>query len=139
MKIKLAEVKTRHRSLCLLGNKKLPIKLSYAIGKNIMKLQGEMEDIEKARINLIQQYAEKEGDGTYKVVDGHYELGDNAEKFSDEYKEFLDTEQEIDIRTVPEEVVESMDDSRYDVLTVAEMIALEFMLEKPIEQAEPEV
>lgn len=136
MKIKLAEVKTRHQSLCLLGNKKLPIKLSYAIGKNIMKLQSEMEDIEKARINLIQQYAEKEGDGTYKVVDGHYELGDNTEKFSDEYKEFLDSEEEIAICTVPEAVVEDMDDSRYDVLTVAELIALEFMLEKTIEEVE---
>lgn len=139
MKIKLAELKTRHQSLCVLGNKKLPIKLSYAIGKNIMKLQSEVDDIEKARINLLEQYAEKNEDGTCKKENGHYQLGDNKQAFADEYNEFLDAEQEIDIYTVPEEVVESMDDSRYDVLTVAELIALEFMLEKPIEQVELEV
>ena len=131
MKIKLAEIKSRHQSLCMIGNKKLPINISYAVGKNIMKLQEELESIEKARIKLVEQYAEKEEDGTCKVVDGHYELGDNEQKLNEEFMEFMNSETEITVHTVPEAILETVEDVRYDALTPAELIALDFMLEHP--------
>lgn len=131
MKFKLAEIKSRHQSLCMIGNKKLPIKISYAVGKNIMELQKELESIEKARIKLVEQYAEKEEDGTCKVVDGHYELGDNEQKLNEEFMEFMNSETEITVHTVPEAILETMEDVRYDALTPAELIAIDFMLEHP--------
>lgn len=129
MKIRLSEVRGRHQALCTLGNKKLPIKLSYAIGKNIMALQEELDAVEKARIGLLELYAEKDEDGTFKVKDGHYELGENEHKFNEEFIEFMNTETEIVIYTVSEEIVVSTDNERYDALTPAELISFDFMIE----------
>lgn len=138
MKIKLAEVRQRHQALCTLASKKLPVKLSYAIGKNIMKLQEEMDVIEKERIKLVEQYAVKEEDGSFKNVDGHYDIGDNEQQLNAEYSELLNMDTEMEIHTVPEYIVECMDDPRYDVLTAAELIAIEFMLEhQTSEEVEP--
>lgn len=135
MKIKLAEVKVRYKTLCSLANKKLPVKVSYAISKNIMKLQEETETLEKERVKLAEQYAVKGEDGEPKVIDNSYVMEENQEAFAKEYQEFLDTETEVMIYTIPEDVMECMDDSRYDVLTPAELIALDFMIEHP--EAEP--
>lgn len=135
MKIKLAEIKARHKNLCTLGNKKLPVKVSYAISKNIMKLQEEAETLEKERVKLAEQYAVKGEDGNPKVINNSYVMEENQEEFTKEYRELLDTETEIMIYTIPEDVIECMDDARYDVLTPAELIALDFMLEHP--EAEP--
>ena len=133
MKIKLAEIKSRHQLLCMIGDKKLPIKISHAVGKNILKLQEELEAIEKARIKLVEQHAEKEEDGTCKIVDGHYELGDNEQKLNEEFMEFMNSEVEVAVYTVPEAILETMEDVRYDALTPVEVIALDFMLEHPQE------
>lgn len=135
MKFKLAEVKVRHQTLCNLGNKKLPVKVSYAISKNIMKLQEEVETLEKERVKLAEQYAVKGEDGKPKVINNSYVMEENQEVFAKEYQEFLDTETEIMIYTIPEELIECMDDDRYDVLTPAELVALDFMIEHP--EAEP--
>lgn len=141
MKIKLAEIKNRHQALCMLGSRKFPIKLSYAIGKNILKLQEETDFIEKARVKLVEQYAEKEEDGSCKIVDGHYELGENEQKLNEEFMEFMNSEVEVAVYTVPEAILETMEDVRYDALTPAELIALDFMLEHPqetvVEEIEP--
>lgn len=141
MKIKLAEVRNRHQALCMIGDKKLPIKLSYAVGKNIMKFQEELESIEAARIKLVEQYAKKSEDGSFEMKDGHYDVGENEQKLKEEFTEFLNTETDIDIHTVPEGIVENMEEARYDALTPAELIALDFMLEEPqkntIDEAEP--
>lgn len=133
MKIKLAEIKSRHQALCMIGNKKLPIKLSYAIGKNILKLQEEWGAIEKARIKLVEQYAEKDDNGACKMSDGRYDVGENEQKLNEEYAEFLNSETELTVYTVPEAIMETMEDVRYDALTPAELIALDFMLEHPQE------
>lgn len=139
MKIKLVEVKNRHQALCMLGSKKLPIKLSYAVGKNILKLQEELDAIEKARIKLVEQYAEKDESGACKMQDGHYDVGDNEQKLNEEYAEFLKTETDITVYTVPEELLDTLEDAKYDALTPAELIALDFMLEHPapVPEAKP--
>lgn len=135
MKIKLAEVKARLQILCKLGDKKLPVKISYAISKNIMQLQEESDALEKARIQLVEQFAEKDEDGKPKVIDNAYVMNGDKEKCMKEYQEFLEMEAEIMIYTVSEEILENMDDTRYDVLTPAELVGLDFMIEHP--EAEP--
>lgn len=140
MKIKLAEIKSRHQALCMIGNKKLPIKLSYAISKNILILQKEAETLEKERIKLLEQYAQKDEAGKPKITDGHYELGNNEEKVNEEFKAFMNSEEEFDVYTVPVEVVDLLEDPRYDILTPAELISIDFMLEQPqavTEEVEP--
>lgn len=127
--MKLKEVIQRNQQLNTISDKRLPVKISYAIAKNAQTLQKEAELIEKERIKLLEQYAEKDEDGNPKTDGGNYVLGDNMEKYTEEYKEYLDTDVEVDIHKFPETELDKLDDPRYDVLTATELAALEFMLE----------
>lgn len=129
MKMKLAEVRVAHANLMALSHKKLPHKLAYAVAKNLMKLESESKLIEERRMEMITTYVVKDEEGNPVIKDARYDLGNNEENFNKEYTEFMETETEIDIHTISCTELDMLDDSRYDVLTAAEMIALDFMLE----------
>ena len=128
MKMTLLEVLNRQRTLSEFVSKKLPYKLAYAISKNLAKLQAEAEIIDKGRIALVEEYAVKDEDGKPVVKDNNYDLGENAATFSAEFNKYMSTETDVDIYTVPESVL-GTDDPRFDVLTVAQIVALDFMIE----------
>lgn len=140
MKMKLKEVQVRLQNLAKLGTKTFPAKLSFAISCNIEKLQKEAEHIEKERKKLCEQYAEKDDDGKPVMVDSviggkeskEYKMDTSARTaFGEEYESLLDTEVDVTIRTVKTEVVEQCERAeRYDIPTVAELLALAFMLEE---------
>lgn len=140
MKMKLREVQVRLQNLAKLGTKTFPAKLSFAISCNIEKLQKEAEHIEKERKKLCEQYAEKDDDGKPVMVDSvlngkeskEYKMDGTARAaFAEEYDSLMDTEVDVTIRTVKTEVVEQCERAeRYDILTVAELLALTFMLEE---------
>lgn len=136
MKLSLLEVKQKYTVLNNLGDKKLPVKLSYAIGRNFLRLKEEVDVIDSTVKSLLEQHAEKDENGIPKKREnGTYEIIDETHVDA-EYKKFLKEEVEVTIHTVPESVLEEMEDGRYDVLTIAEIVALDFMLEKP-EEVEP--
>ena len=136
MKLSLLEVKNKYNVLNSLGDKKLPVKLSYAIGKNFLKLKEEVDIINQATKALLEQYAEKDDDGNPKKnEDGTYVIEDET-CVNAEYEKFLKDEVDITIHTVPESILEESENERYDVLTIAEIVALDFMVEKPAEAAE---
>jgi len=60
MNFKLKEVFSLTRSLPVLTNKELPIKISYRLLKLLKQCSVEMESMEKARIKLVDKYAETE-------------------------------------------------------------------------------
>lgn len=128
MKMKLSDVRVRYQNLWELSKKKLPHKLAYAIAKNILKLEAEGKLIEERRMDIIHTYAKKDEDGKLITNGINYELGDNAEIFNKEFNDFLETETVVDIHTVNSQILEISEDPRYDVLTVTELIALDFML-----------
>lgn len=140
MKMKLKEAQARLQNLAKLGTKTFPAKLSFAISCNIEKLQKEAEHIEKERKKLCEQYAEKDDDGKPVMVDSvingveskEYKMDAAARAaFGEEYDSLLDTEVDVSIRTVKTEVVEQCERAdRYDIPTVAELLALAFMLEE---------
>lgn len=86
-------------------------KFAYAITKNTRLIDAELEimkeiaqsgvpeklqEFESKRIALIEKYAEKNEDGTFKTVNGNYDVqGDNLVAFQAEYdtltKEYADT------------------------------------------------
>ena len=72
MKMTLNEILIRYSSIVKLSEKKLPIKLSYALLKNIFKLRNESEIIDNNRIKLAEIYAEKNDDGSPKTKDGNF-------------------------------------------------------------------
>lgn len=140
MKMKLRETQVRLQNLAKLGTKTFPAKLSFAISCNIEKLQKEAEYIEKERKKLCEQYAEKDDDGKPVMVDSvlngkeskEYKMdGTTRAAFAEEYDSLMDTEVDVTIRTVKTEVVEQCERAeRYDIPTVAELLALAFMLEE---------
>lgn len=129
MKMTLADVKVRQQALAEIAPRRLPGKLAYAIGKNLMALQEAAELIERQRVAIAESYAKKDEEGKPIVKDNSYDM-ENMEAFKTEFGEFLAEEEEIEVRTVPVSVLEMLDEARFYALSPAEMIAIDFMLEE---------
>lgn len=129
MQMKLSEVRVRQQNLMQFASKKLPNKLGYAIAKNLIKLESEVSLIEKQRIAIIEGYAKKDEAGNPVIENNVYDIKGHEEDFQKEYSEFLETETEIDIYTVPCDVLDQLENDRYDVLSPAELVTLDFMIE----------
>ena len=133
--MKLGEVKGTLDGLLQIAGKNLPVKVSYAIAKNIKVLNEEFKTIEEQRIKLCEKYAKK--DDTDKPItiekNGNqvYQFDDNDEqKVNEEYAELLEEETKLDIHKVNIHEFEKCDQSdRYDILNASEYSALEFMID----------
>lgn len=133
MQMTLLEVRSRQQNLLALSRMKLPYKLAYGISKNLMKLEQEVKLIEERRISMLDIYAKKDDEGKLIIEGAAYDLGENEETFRKEFTEFLETETEVDIHMVPYDSMEKLDESRFDTLTPAELISLDFMIKQPEE------
>lgn len=112
-----------------LASKRLPVKVAYAISRNLDKMNNIITSYETARKTLLDQYAEKDEEGKAKVKDGNYVIQeDQKQAFSDEMKELLEVENEIDLHTINMDEVEKCDTDKYDSLTTADLMALDIMI-----------
>jgi len=91
MKVKLGTIQLAQSGFVTLMKSSMPIKLSYAVSKNVRKIATEAEDIEKFRQELIKKYGKEDGKGGIQVTP------ENSEVFNKEYGEFMDQEIEIDL------------------------------------------
>lgn len=129
MKMKLGEIQGRLQAILNIAEKKFPVKVSYAIMKNEKVLESEYKDLDQQRIKICEAYAEKDSEGKALVKDEKYVFSQKNQKACDrEYKELLEEEVEIEIYTVDAEELDKCDDnSRYDVPTAADYMAMDFM------------
>lgn len=112
-----------------LASKRLPVKVAYAISRNLDKMNNIITSYETARKTLLDQYAEKDEEGKAKVKDGNYVIQeDQKQAFSDEMKELLEVENEIDLHTINMDEVEKCDTDKYDSLTTADLMTLDVMI-----------
>ena len=114
---------------------KLPIKLSYAISKNLSVLEKEANLIDDNRIKLAEAYAEKNPDGT-PIIDKNkcYVINEAAlPSLNKEIAEYYRTITSIDICKANIKELDKLEESRYDALSPAEISALDFMLEDIME------
>lgn len=112
-----------------LASKRLPVKVAYAISRNLDKMNNIITSYETARKTLLDQYAEKDKEGKAKVKDGNYVIQeDQKQAFSDEMKELLEVENEIDLHTINMDEVEKCDTDKYDSLTTADLMTLDIMI-----------
>lgn len=89
-----------------LTNMELPIKLSYAISKNITKINRELVVYNKERQKLIEKYGEKDEESKLKTKeDGTINILD-IDSFNKDLKEILDIETEVDIHVIDLEKVD---------------------------------
>lgn len=135
MDLTLGEIRDKYKVFVVISSKKLPIKLSYAISKNLSVLEKEANLIDDNRIKLAEAYAEKNPDGT-PIIDKNkcYVINEAAlPSLNKEIAEYYRTVTSIDICKANIKELDKLEDSRYDALSPAEISALDFMLEDIIE------
>lgn len=135
MDLTLGEIRDKYKVFVAISSKKLPIKLSYAISKNLSVLEKEENLIDNNRIKLAEAYAEKNPDGT-PIIDKNkcYVINEAAlPSLNKEIAEYYRTVTSIDICKANVKELDKLEDSRYDALSPAEISALDFMLEDIME------
>lgn len=107
-----------------LTNMELPIKLSYAISKNITKINRELVVYNKERQKLIEKYGEKDEESKLKTKeDGTINILD-IDSFNKDLKEILEIETEVDIHVIDLEKVD------VDInITPGEIMLVDYMFE----------
>ena len=109
-------------------NKKIPVKVGFAINRNLAILDPIASAYEDERRKIIDKYAEKDERGSPKISDGKYVLND-PENYKKDMKELLEMENEINFYTIPIDDLAKCDEDKFDSLTPDELEALYNMIE----------
>jgi hypothetical protein len=102
MKLSNETIVNSANALSQLSVMELPVKVSYAIAKNINKIEKELKVYNAERQKLIQKYAIKDTDGKPKI-DGNGTMNiqeDFLEDWNKDTKELSAIENEIDIHLI---------------------------------------
>lgn len=127
--MKASTIQKTYTELAGVKAKKLPVKMSFILSRNLKKMEEVVSDIDGKRNDLLGLYGEKDDDGQLKVGDnGQVKIVD-PDKFMSELTEVLNADIEITMDKVSMSDVEKCDQDGYDALTVEEVGALEIMLE----------
>lgn len=109
-----------------LNNSQLPIKLAYAISKNINKIECELKAYNTEKAKLIDKYAEKDEEG--KLIEnelGHVTIKEECkEDWNKDITELLAIENEIDIHMIQ---LDDLLNSNYNI-SPAELSVIDFMI-----------
>ena len=110
--------------------KKLPVKISFAIARNITILSPIVRDIEEQQRKIIERYFVL-GDNGKPVIaeDGGVKITD-PESLEEEIGELMAEDVRIEFRMVAEELFEKCDEEKYDALTPSEIADLSPMIEE---------
>ncbi|MCB6992443.1 hypothetical protein LI177_02955 [bacterium 210820-DFI.6.37] len=111
-----------------ISKKRLPIRLAYAISVNAAAIAPAVEAYNKQRKELLEKYAEKDEDGNLVARDGQYKIVD-PEGWNRDIMELLSAEAEVNISSVPVEVLEKCDEPQFYNLSIDELNAINFMIE----------
>lgn len=101
------------------GDQKLPIKINFYLQKNKNTLLGLAQDIEKARLEIAQNYGTLDEAGEQYVIPN-----DKLAEASKELEDLFNLEQEVDIYRIN---IDNLSDDL--VLSAAQMEALMFMID----------
>lgn len=126
MKVKLSNERIVNDSANLraISEKQLPVKVSYAIAKNMAKIESELKVYNKERAKLIDKYGEKEKDGKLKL-DEHGSIvikEDSKDKWDKAINELLEIENEIDIHKFNMDLLEGHSIKPSELMTIDYMI-----------------
>ena len=128
--MKVGEIRDCCLVLSQIANKRLPVKLAYAVGRNLTKLSPEYETAETQRTKLCEEYAERGDDGKPVMVSGNYQIAaDRAEEFQAQINDLFDMDVEVELMKVDTAVLDALDADRYDPLTPAQIMAIGWMIE----------
>lgn len=128
MELTIRQILNDTNSLAVISQKQLPIKVSYAIAKNIKKLESEIKIYNKEREKLINKYCIKDDEGK-NVIDENNNLkiaDEHLEVWNKEINELMDIEVDIDIHQFN---LDSLMYGNYD-MTPAELMIIDYMIEE---------
>lgn len=133
MKVKITNKQAVETINTLAGmmDKKLPRKLSFAVGKNLEALQAQIyKPYEKEMQRIAKEYEVLDENGNQKVDAYNRAIYKDRYAYQDTMNELLEIENEFDMHTIKEEVLEQCEkEEKWTVLTVKEQIACMRMLE----------
>lgn len=127
MKLKNRDIVNFINGCAALRAKKLPIKIGYAINRNIIILSEAAEAYNSAREKIIKEHTKKDSKGEPIVRDDRY-VFENEQAFNEDLEELLSIDTEVNLHTISEKDIEKCDDSRYDPLTLADLDTLCVMI-----------
>ena len=109
-----------------LNNAKLPVKVAYAITKNINKINSELKAYNEEKAKLIDKYAEKDKEGKLKADEyGNVTLKEEyIQDWNRDIAELLSIENEIDIHMIN---LDDLLNSNYNI-SPAELSVIDFMI-----------
>lgn len=125
MKLTNKKIVTDSMILMDISRKELPIKVSYALAKNIAKIEKELEIYNSERQKLLDKYCVKAENGENKI-DENNQLKIQEEYLKDwnqDIKELQNIELEIDIHKFKLEELNGYN------MTPSELIAIDYMIE----------
>ena len=128
MKIKNSQIVNFINGIMNLKEKKLPIKLGYAITRNIKIMEPVATSYEEERQKILGKYAEKDDSGKFRVEDGSYNISDIV-AYEREMNELLAIENEMQLHTVTFDEIEKCDLEQFDALSVQDITLLDLMME----------
>ena len=107
--------------------KQLPVKVSYAIAKNMAKIESELKTYNSEREKLLDKYAEKGEDGKLLIKDGNFTiLQENQDNWNSDIAELLEIENEIDIHKFS---INEFNGKTYDKSPM-ELMLIDYMIEE---------
>lgn len=126
MKLTNKQIVNNSMILMEISKKELPIKVSYALAKNIVKIEKELEIYNSERQKLLDKYCVKDENGKNKV-DENKNLKIQEEYLKDwerDIKELENIELEIDIHKF------RLDELNGYNMSPSELIAIDYMIEE---------
>lgn len=108
-----------------ISNRKLPVKVSYAIGKNISKIESELKHYNKEREKIVDKYCGKDEEGNFKIENGNYVIKENEiENWNKDMKDLQEIVVEIETHKFNIDLLNGYD------MTASEMMCIDFMIEE---------
>lgn len=109
-----------------LGDKVLPMKLAFAVGKNLEKIQATIyRPYTKTMEQLKAKHVVLDENGNRKTNEHGREILKNIPEYEEKLNELLDIENDFEAHTITEALLEQCDaDDKYSKLTVKELSAL---------------
>jgi len=127
VKITNKEIVSNIGAIANLAQKDLPVKASYAIGKNKVKLDKLYELCEAERVKLVNKYGPKDENKELILDDNglvHF-TKENIPLYNDAYKELLEIENDVEIHQFKLEVIENYNMKADELTAIDCMLIIE--------------
>lgn len=121
MKLRALDILNAYEALAKLADKELDLQTACAIAKNLKELAIAKEIIDKKRTELIQKYAEKNGDGT-PVQEGDGVKITDVPSFMQHMNELLASETEITLSFISKSALSEIKISPKDILSLTNLL-----------------